>query len=108
MTAQYGQLLADIRKIAGVQRARERILVLLADVAGMTHLTNKALLPTLVMDTVTIDIQQVNGLAKSAKLLALSEGPWLPVTVRGIWRHDFSSVGIVGLAWTILPVALVA
>ncbi len=104
MTMQHGQVLADIRKLASAQQAHERIMVLIADVAGMTHLTNKALLPARVLDAKPIRAEHINGLVKSASGPALAEGPWIPVTVRRVWNRRFAS-GVTGLAWTVLPIA---
>lgn len=108
MTVQYGQVLADIRKLASVERALERVLVLLADGAGMTHLINKALIPARVMDPKQIRAEHVNGLAKSASGPALAEGPWIPVTMRLIWQHRLATAGVTGLAWAVTPLPATA
>lgn len=102
MTMQYGQLLADVRKLATVDDGSDRILVLLTDDAGMTHLRNKDLLPAAVVGRRVVREPHVLGLAQSAVGPATADGPWIDVEVSIVHRASrIGSEGLELLTWRI-------
>ncbi len=103
MTAQYGQLLADVRKLATVDDGSDRILVLLTDQAGITHLINKELLPPSTLGRRRITGAAVRSLARSASGPALAEGDWIDVTVSLIAHDRAVGSGISLYAWRVEP-----
>ncbi len=108
MTMQYGQLLADLRKLAGDQRLTERYLVLITDREGYNHVSNKNLLPTAWDRKKPISALKINGLAATAKNAALGNGPWIDIAAQMIWSaRSFGPDRMRGLAWrvTLSPVS---
>jgi len=101
MTADFGSLLADLRKLATVERAEDRVLVLVSNVSGMTHLANKNLLPVRLVEPKLISAEAVSVLAQSARGPAVSQGPWIPIEVRRIWHEPRVGNGLTGLAWKV-------
>jgi hypothetical protein len=101
LTQQFGDLLADCSKLASAP-ADDRVLVLVTDAAGYTHLTNKSMLPTVTTSPAkTLTEEDVRGLAATASRVALYPGPWPRLSVQLIWRGK----GPVGtfLAWRVRP-----
>ncbi|MEK7252561.1 MAG: hypothetical protein AAB198_04860 [Actinomycetota bacterium] len=102
LTMQFGQLLADIRRLAGATAARQRALVLITDASGTTHLENKALLPT--STTVkTLGPKHIATLPDSARRPVEFEGPWIPVRVTRVWKRRVRGTGQ-AFAWEIEPI----
>ncbi len=101
LTAQFGEVLNDMRKLA-VADATSRIMVLVTDEAGLTHLRNKAMLPVRAPNAVTLDDAKIRSLARTAQRHAVPQGTtWVPVSVRRIWnqRLPFGQ----GIAWEVIP-----
>lgn len=102
MTQQFGDLLADVRKLAAYSEAQARLLVLVADEPGVTHVQNKGLLPIRDPSRRSIRAADVEGLASTARRRVAAEGPWLDVSLRRVW-HDRLAGGLQGFAWEIAP-----
>jgi hypothetical protein len=101
MTAQFGQLLGDVRKLATVDDGSEQVLVLVTDTAGRTHLLNKGLLPATI-GARTIREPEVLALAQSAARPAVAAGRWIDVEVSLVSREArIGSEGLEMLAWTV-------
>lgn len=106
LTMQYGQLLADVRKLAANPALESRLLVLITDRAGATHLRNKALLPATWDRSREITAANVAGLARSAGGPASAAGPWIDAEVRLIWQTSRAKVDeMYGYAWDVHPIA---
>lgn len=102
LTMQFGQLLADIRKLAGMSAARQRALVLITDASGLTHLENKGLLPT--STTVKkLGPKHIATLPDSARRPVEFEGPWIPVRVTRVWKRRVRGAGQ-AFAWEVEPI----
>jgi hypothetical protein len=103
LTQQFGALLADCRKLASID-ARDRLLVLVTDSVGFTHLANKALLPvnTVGRDRIVTDMD-IESLPATASRNVLYAGPWLPLTASLVWRESGPLWRF--LAWRIVPEA---
>jgi hypothetical protein len=104
LTMQYGQLLADVRKLLANHALASRILVLVTDRSGETHLRNKALLPVAWDRKREIRSAQISGLAKSASRPATADGPWIDGSTRLVWKSQRLGTDAVGFAWHIEPV----
>ena len=102
MTQQFGALLADIRKLALLPNAATRVLFLLSDGAGLTHITNKDLLPISDTGHRVITAADIAGLAASARGPAEAEGEWRRVRVVRVW-HRKLHFGLTGVAWLVEP-----
>ncbi len=102
MTQQYGELLGDCNKLASADAA-ERLLVLVTDRAGATHVANKGLLPTsTVGGPKAIGLSEIERLAPSAGRRFLgSAGRWIPMSVKLVWRASSGSWTF--FAWRVLP-----
>ena len=86
MTQQYGALLADCRKLASADAA-DRLLVLVTDRAGATHVANKGLLPsTTGGGPRLVGTTEIERLPASAIGTLSYVGPWIPISVELIWR----------------------
>jgi hypothetical protein len=85
MTMQFGQQLADVRKLATVEDGSERVMVLVTDNVEMIHLRYKELLPASIGRR-TIRERNVLGLAQSASGPAAADGPWIDVEVALVHR----------------------
>ncbi len=103
LTMQYGQLLADVRKLAANTFLSGRVLLLLTDRAGLIHLKNKPALPGSWGSNRAITASQVAALAQSASGPATAEGPWIDVDVRLIWQIQHKGMQLHGLAWEVKP-----
>ena len=104
MTQQYGALLADARKLADADLS-ERHLVLVTDRAGLTHVSNKSLLPTVWDRRREVTGARVRSLAQTAVRTATAAGEWIDITTQMVWRDN--KVGpdqLTGLAWRIEPI----
>ena len=105
LTMQYGQLLADVRKLLANQALASRILVLVTDRPGEIHLQNKALLPAAWDLKRDIRSAQVSNLAKSASGPATADGQWIDASTRLVWQSQrLGTADAVGFAWRIEPV----
>lgn len=100
-TQLFGQLLADFNKVA-LAGARNRMVVLVTDAPGMTYLRNSGLLPLRAGGFRNIMPEQVDGLATSASVNALSAGEWTPLAVELVWERDAAPWQL--LAWRVTPV----
>lgn len=102
MTAQYGQLLADVRKLLSNGALASGLLVLLTDEAGRTHLINKHLLPAAWGRSDEITAAEVAGLANSASGPATAAGPWIDATTSLVWMAErIGNQGLTGFAWSV-------
>lgn len=99
-TQLFGQLLADLNKVA-LAGARNRMVVFVTDPPGMTYLRNSSLLPLQRGDSRDIMPEQVDGLATSASVNALSAGRWTPLAVELLWARDAPPWQL--LAWRVSP-----
>lgn len=99
LTAQFGDILNDVRKLAATS-ANRRILVLVTDQPGLTHLRNKALLPVSTSSLVSITERKVKALATTAQRHAVPQGEtWIDAELKRLWFERLS-IGF-GLAWEI-------
>jgi hypothetical protein len=99
LTAQFGDILNDVRKLS-VTTATRRILVPITDEPGLTHLRNKALIPVSTPSLVSITERKVTALATTAQHHAAPQGEtWIDVGLRRIWFERLS-IGL-GIAWEI-------
>ena len=104
MTKQYGDLLADARKLAAAS-LRERYLVLLTDRAGFTHVRNKSLLPTVWDRRREVTGARVRSQALTAVNAATARGKWIDITTQLAWRSgDVGPDRMTGLAWRVEPI----
>jgi hypothetical protein len=72
-TAQFGEILNDVRKLASADATR-RVLVLVTDDTGMTHLRNKDMLPVRSPESVSVGEADIRGLAITAQKARHSAG----------------------------------
>lgn len=103
LTMQYGQLLADVRKLASNTELSRRVLLLLTDRAGLTHLKNKAVLPGAWGAERSLTTARVMSLARSASGPATTEGPWIDTSARLVWQAHYFGAQVYGLAWELQP-----
>lgn len=101
LTVQYGQLLSDVRKLLANPGLTNRVLLLLTDRAGVTHLKNKRLLPSSWDITRVVTADRVLALAKSASVTATSDGPWIDASVRLVWQTEQPTWATRGFAWSV-------
>jgi hypothetical protein len=99
LTAQFGDILADLKKLV-LAEAVERVFLLVTDAAGVTHLMNKALLPLRDTDPRSITAGAIEKLPFSARGRCISDGPWIPLSVRSIW-HARLAGQLEGFAWSV-------
>jgi hypothetical protein len=103
LTAQFGEILNDVRKLASADATR-RVLVLVTDDTGMTHLRNKDMLPVRSPESVSVGEADIRGLAITAQRHAIPQGTsWDQVAVRLIWSQRLSFGH--GIAWEVVPAA---
>ncbi len=105
MTKQYGDLLADARKLADKLDLNERYIVLITDRAGLTHVSNKPLLPTVWDRRREVTGARVRRQAPTAFKAATADGEWIDITTQMVWRDN--KVGpdrMTGLAWRNEPI----
>jgi hypothetical protein len=102
LTQQYGALLVDCRKLANLAGDMTRLLVLVTDDSGDTHLKNKGILPSspshprrLVRD------EHLKSLAATATAALAFEGTWIPIDVSLLWSSAAGSWRF--FAWKIDP-----
>jgi hypothetical protein len=100
MTQQYGALLADCNKLASVDAA-DRLLVLVTDRAGTTHVANKKLLPIQQeAGPRLLETMDIEHLAPTARGIVQFTGPWISMSVDLIWRASRDPWSF--FAWRIL------
>jgi hypothetical protein len=86
LTQQYGALLADCQKLASADAA-DRLVVLVTDRAGATHLANKGQLPSSTGgEPCLVGTMEVEKLPTTAVGFLSYSGPWIPISVELIWR----------------------
>lgn len=86
LTQQYGALLADCRKLASADAA-DRLVVLVTDKAGATHMANKDLLPSSTGGGPRlVGTMEIEKLPATAVGFLSYSGPWIPISVELIWR----------------------
>jgi hypothetical protein len=102
LTQQFGALLVDCRKLANLAGDLTRLLVLVTDDSGDTHLKNKGILPyspshprRLIRD------EHLKSLAATATAALTFEGAWIPIDVSLIWSSAAGSWRF--FAWRIDP-----
>lgn len=86
LTAQFGDILADVKKLARVD-AVQRLFFLLTDQAGVTHLRNKGLLRVRDERPLELTAHQIDRLPFSARGRCISDGPWIDVAVTLVWHR---------------------
>jgi len=102
LTAQFGDILNDVRKLA-VADASNRVLVLVTDDRGLNHLVNHQILSVRWPRPVVVDAAMVDALAATAKRHALPHGAaWVNVLVDRLWtgRLEFGHL----IAWHVEPI----
>ncbi len=74
------------RKLASAEAA-DRLLVLVTDRAGVTHIANKGLLPSSIgSGPRLIGTTEIERLPATAVGFLSYSGPWIPVSVELLWR----------------------
>ncbi len=103
MTAQFGDLLLDMRKLAAVMDSR-RFLVLLTDDAGSTYLRNRGLLPVRLPTPKRISDTEIRALPATARRHAISQGSeWIPIEVQRVWSTRVRATDL-AIAWEVIPI----
>ena len=78
----------------------DRYLVLITDRAGLTHVSNKSLLPTVWDRRREVTGAKVRSQKLTAASAATAAGEWIDITTQMVWRNN--KVGtdrMTGLAW---------
>jgi len=102
LTAQFGDILNDVRKLA-VADAADRVLVLVTDDSGLNHLVNHQVLPVRWPRPVVVDAGAVDSLAVTAKRHALPYGSsWINVSVERLWTRELEFGHVI--TWRVEPI----
>lgn len=103
MTQQVGDLLADFNKVAHVP-ARDRLVLLVADRAAVSHLTRnyEGILPMAIGLRSQLHPTGLDQLAMTAATRAIADGAWLALDSELIWQA--SCEGWELFAWHVAPI----
>jgi hypothetical protein len=100
-TQHFGQLLADLSKLAQTE-ARMRLALLVADAPAVHYLehSGRGLLPLVLGGRVQVDAAAIAALPGTAAGNAQSYGPWRPLDVRLRWQAELQ--GYRAYAWELV------